>query len=181
MTVICKGETYRGPFKEGLTKTIDLSEGNSLLIISTMIQYFYSLDYRVEYVPEDTNHLEFHFKMFSIADKYGVLCLKNFAADKFKTLCSVYATKGAWDLKKEFDILMEAMPMVYGMTQEDDALLRSHLVHAIKRKLDMNVMLLEDDRFKDKCLQYPEFTYNVLKSVMHPWPHSSTFEVALAA
>jgi hypothetical protein len=73
-------------FKESSSRTYEMSE-DSLFIVNKMIEYFNNGDYDVSAAPEieeqNISALQFHARMFSLADKYAVDSLISLSAAKY--------------------------------------------------------------------------------------------------
>ncbi|KAL8916846.1 MAG: hypothetical protein Q9172_006083 [Xanthocarpia lactea] len=166
LTVVVTGQ-------EGLTKTINLSE-DSLPMVRRMMKYFYFLDYFEDEDDDQTSatfsELELHVQMFSIGDKYDIICLKNMAAIKFRDCCEEHNVWDSVDKRKAaVKTLVSAVPAVYKNTPDDDVILRPPLVNTITERLNKDSALLHE--LKDMCLQYPKFSYDLMEAtwrVAHP-------------
>ncbi|KAJ9412314.1 hypothetical protein FOXG_15094 [Fusarium oxysporum f. sp. lycopersici 4287] len=77
---------FTGPFQESSSRTYEMSE-DSLFIVNKMIEYFNNGDYDVSAAPEieeqNISALQFHARMFSLADKYAVDSLISLSAAKY--------------------------------------------------------------------------------------------------
>ncbi|CAI6099692.1 unnamed protein product [Clonostachys chloroleuca] len=77
---------FTGPFQESSLRTYEMSE-DSPFIVNKMIDYFNNGDYDVSAVPEieeqNISALQFHARMFSLADKYAVDILMLLSAAKY--------------------------------------------------------------------------------------------------
>ncbi|KAL8857821.1 MAG: hypothetical protein Q9178_005577 [Gyalolechia marmorata] len=143
-------------------------------MVRRMMKYFYFLDYFEDEDDDRTSatfsELELHVQMFSMGDKYDVICLKNMAAIKFRDCCEEH---NIWDSenKREAAVkaLVSAVPAVYANTPDDDVILRPPLVNTITERLNKDSALLHE--LKDMCLQYPQFSYDLMEAtwrVAHP-------------
>ena len=142
-------------------------------MVRRMMKYFYFLDY---FEDEDDrtcatfSELELHVQMFSLGDKYDIICLKNMAAIKFRDCCEEH---NVWDSEDKrvaaVRTLVSAVPAVYENTPDEDVILRPPLVNTIIERLNKDSALLHE--LKDMCLQYPQFSYDLMEAtwrVAHP-------------
>ncbi|KAL8775132.1 MAG: hypothetical protein Q9209_000611 [Squamulea sp. 1 TL-2023] len=111
--------------------------------------------------------LQLHMQMFTIGDKYNIPCLKHVAADKFHSLCTYLSNN--WNLKACTNALIAAVPLLYDSTStidDRDSLLRQSLVEQLGEAFVYQFKFVDDTNFKE-CLEYPEFSYDIMKSIMH--------------
>ncbi|KAL8409347.1 hypothetical protein RB594_007690 [Gaeumannomyces avenae] len=185
LTISCGGKNYlvhksivcprsdffakacRGPFKEAQEGKINLPEDDPVTVHS-MVFYLYHLKYDVsqswketsgEEVPKDGSELVEHAKVYALAEKYGIPCLKELARKNFKTAADEH-----WDSDKFFDAAHEA----YTNTLETDRGLRDVVVDTLYKYKD----LLKKDRAKDMARTVTMAAFDLLMRVHEngrPW------------
>ncbi|KAL8296844.1 hypothetical protein RB597_006116 [Gaeumannomyces tritici] len=157
----------RGPFKEAQEGKISLPEDDPVAVHS-MVFYLYHLKYDVsqswketsgEEVPKDGSELVEHAKVYALAEKYGIPCLKELARKNFKTAADEH-----WNSDKFFDAAHEA----YTNTLETDRGLRDTVVDTLYKYKD----LLKKDRAKDMARTVTMAAFDLLMRVhedANPW------------
>ncbi|VUC25003.1 unnamed protein product [Clonostachys rosea] len=150
--VICPRSTFfeaacRHNFKEAITAEINLRDDDPTAV-KIMMNHFYNLNYSDgsattaetdTALPEDENSgfsLLVHAKVYSLAEKYGILSLKKLAVDKFER-----QVRGDCDTEDFLEAAVEA----YTGTVKGDRELRDEVVRAITLRMDV----LKQESFRE--------------------------------
>jgi BTB/POZ domain len=126
------------------------------LLFTKMIDYFYTGDYDdtgLENEGDSQSLLDFHAKIFALADKYDVELLQKRAVDHYKSRlnnCDIF----------EF---LQSISVVYESTPSSLRSLRDIVIHYAKTKLQRIACKQEDvkEAFLDVVKDTPEFAMDV--------------------
>ncbi len=147
---------FWGNFEEGQTKTIIL-DMEKLSMVRRMMRYCYLFDYN-DHDETAMSDVEVNARMYAIADRFGVPGLKKAAAAKFARCCILSQTPFG------MEILLKCVETVYTSTPDTDNTLRESLATAIGHLLRKQQNLVETSQFKDTCLQFADFAYQMIKT-----------------
>jgi len=157
-----------GGFRESLDGVINLADDDPDTV-SRMLSYIYTMNYSDkdpahtpssddgsddDELDESTvkrSQLRNNVLVYSIADKYGIDGLKNYARNQFERLQS------SETLDKS--VLLETAALVYDVTRGDDRALRELITARLTRALDI---LAGDEEFRQLCQSNGELCYDML-------------------
>ncbi|KAL8797608.1 MAG: hypothetical protein Q9182_007181 [Xanthomendoza sp. 2 TL-2023] len=106
---------------------------------------------------KDEAALRLHAQMYSMGDKYGVDCLRDYAAVKFNEVCVWLDLSRASHNLFQFELLLGLVPMVYELPETQaaqsvllqDHSLRYHLVKAITNAMYADRSFLDNEFQRD--------------------------------
>ncbi|KAL8735379.1 MAG: hypothetical protein Q9166_000924 [cf. Caloplaca sp. 2 TL-2023] len=104
--------------------------------------------------------------MYILGDKYDIDDLKKLSAARFGKWCKELSDNIFWDPENYTKYLIAAVPLVYTAILEEDRALRISLTKALARYLNGNKVLLGESHFKEICLEYPDFGYDMMTEGM---------------
>ncbi|KAL8381113.1 hypothetical protein RB595_005409 [Gaeumannomyces hyphopodioides] len=149
-----------GAWKEAQEGKISLPDDDPVAV-NSMVFYFYHLEYNVgkswketygDELPEDGSETVAHAKVYALAEKYGIPCLKELARCKFTMAAFTH-----WDSDRFFDAALEA----YTTTLETDRGLRDPVVNVMYAHKD----LLNKERGKYMVKTVPPLAFDLLMHV----------------
>ncbi|KAM0245179.1 hypothetical protein ACHAP5_005572 [Fusarium lateritium] len=109
--------------KESIEKVIEITDFDGA-VVEGMLHFMYHFEYTNESTESD---MVFHAGVYQIADKYGILTLKEYAKEKFST-----AVKSDWSTD-DFPIAIE---LVYQTTPPEDRGLRDLVIETSNANLE---------------------------------------------
>ncbi|KIL87491.1 hypothetical protein FAVG1_09197 [Fusarium avenaceum] len=119
----CHFEYFAKQPKESIEKVIHITDFDSS-VIDAMLFFIYHFGYINDSEESD---MAFHAKVYQVADKYGILALKEYAKKKFST-----AVNANWSTE-DFPIAIE---LVYTTTPPEDRGLRDLVVETSSASLE---------------------------------------------
>lgn len=157
----------RTRIQESLDGVINLADDDPDTV-SRMLSYIYTMNYSDKDHPPETSssgsdseevdestlrrgQLRNNVLVYSIADKYGIDGLKNYARNQFERLQS--------SDKLDKSVLLETAALVYDVTRGDDRALRELITARLTRSLDI---LAGDEEFRALCQSNGELCYDML-------------------
>lgn len=152
--------------KEGSTNVIDLSQ-DDLDVVRGLVSYFYTLNYQLpveQAAPTALSPLIGHVRMYAVADRLDMECLKTLAKEKFKTLAKI-------DWKQ--DEFPAAVKEIYGTTLSTDRSLRNVARDIVKENIEE---LLCNEHFVDVLGGAADLGLDLVKLfALPPAPKKRTF------
>ncbi|KAL8876834.1 MAG: hypothetical protein Q9198_005034 [Flavoplaca austrocitrina] len=153
---------YWGSFKEGVTKTIDLS-ADTPAFVDKMMCYFYLLDY-----PYCKNlKLGLHAGMYIIGDKFDIPDLRMIAIGKFTCHCEALGTIQPKRLLEWYPgLFRDVLPLAFNHLPESDQALRKPLAQTIAPCIIANPTMVDSEDYRSYCLEYPLFGLDMQKEIL---------------
>ncbi|KAL8671234.1 MAG: hypothetical protein Q9168_004266 [Polycauliona sp. 1 TL-2023] len=157
--IVCPRSTvlsaaYWSSFKEGITKTIDLSEDEAPSV-DRMIRYLYVMDY-----PDPDNGFV-NAELYIKGDQYDIPDLRKLAAARFAQCCHELGqlSKATVDerYKSLFDLVLQLVDIAYDRLPEKDLSLRRPLTQALAKFLHASPTLISYGPYRRTCVEYPQF------------------------
>lgn len=135
---------------------VELKEVDDILV-KTMLEFMYSLDYYVDGSADIAAGMMFHVRLYSIADQYAILELKKKVTRKFARFVELH-----WS-----DIgLPAAIEEVYSSTPENDRCLRD----IVTRKSGEHIITLARcPLFRETLQRTRDFVLGLLAYECVPW------------
>ncbi|KAL9626831.1 MAG: hypothetical protein Q9204_007006, partial [Flavoplaca sp. TL-2023a] len=150
---------------EGITKTIDLSEDDPL-IVDRMMRYFYILDYTDDGVTP-SKELILDAQMYVMGDKYDIPDLRKVAARKFAYLCFHLSLDPTEDMAVGYmQFFQDILPLAYKCLPETDDALRRPIAKVFRSHLTAFPYLVKIDEYRSYCLEYPLFGLDVQMAIL---------------
>ncbi|KAL8833854.1 MAG: hypothetical protein Q9176_007772 [Flavoplaca citrina] len=159
---------YWGSFKESLTKTIDLSEDNPLMV-DNMMRYFYLLDYPGQEGLEGSFKL--HAQMYVMGDKFDVSDLRKIAARRVADSCESFGKEYHRHPEEQLaasylKIFRDVVCLAYKSLPEMDFALSRPLAKTIAPWLAAYPHLLKNPDYQFCCIQFPLFGLDMQAEIL---------------
>ncbi|KAL9626694.1 MAG: hypothetical protein Q9204_007109 [Flavoplaca sp. TL-2023a] len=153
---------YWGSFKEGVTKTIDLS-ADTPSFVDKMMCYFYLLDYPDCKKEKPTLHAG----MYVMGDKFDIPDLRMIASEKFSYICELLRTIPPKDLAGWYlQLFRDVLPLAFNHLPESDQALRKPLAQTIAPCIIANPTMVDNEDYRSYCLEYPLFGLDMQKEIL---------------